>query len=108
MGDDEVVELEWVDEQIAGLIGNDKNIMILSHTKNTGSDKDHCVIFHYDGSKDLHALRWSLGAIMPLGTTVLEEAKGSINTMRQIEEASRANTTGAEAGYTDANPHRGR
>ena len=86
---------EWVDEESKGFIGvRGVNIVSTLLQEPYGQEDDlqvNCevVLFHYDDSKALFAMRWSLaGACVDLLTEDLEKAKGSIQTMMIMEAAN--------------------
>ena len=80
---------EWDDKKFFGLIG-DKEVEVLTTLKEPepgGSDTNMCVLFTYPDAEpnNIYALRWKLGAVLDLGTTDLQLAKGSIRTMLMME-----------------------
>lgn len=82
--------LKWDDKQFKGLVG-DKEVQVLACCDEPVKDNEtnKCVLFTYPNSDEtkIWALRWSLGAVLDLGTTELDLAKGSIQTMVMMEDA---------------------
>lgn len=68
------------------LVGDKLVNMLASRDEGGGNT---CVLFAYeeDAEQKIYALRWSLGAVVDLGTSDLEVAMGSINTMIIMESA---------------------
>lgn len=83
-------DLKWEDKEFRGLIG-DTEVAVLSTLSESGkqTDSDKCILLRYVGANTpkIYALRWSLGAILDLGTEDLDVAKGSIQTMLIMEDS---------------------
>ena len=82
-------EETWDDTKFTGLIGEHK-VHVLSTIKEVSDDSTDTnlvVLFRYadDGGTNIYALRWKLGAILDLGTSDLDAAKGAIMTMFALD-----------------------
>ena len=83
-------DIKWDDKVFFGLVG-DKEVEVLACCDEPVKDHEtnKCVLFKYPKAEDqkIYALRWSLGAVLDLGTTELALAKGSVQTMIMMEDA---------------------
>lgn len=84
----------WNYKKYPAMIG-EKPVEIQASQHKSEKDKAHgldaeVVLFCYEGKKNIYALRWSLGAVLNMGTNDMEEAVGGIEAMRSMEASSNA------------------
>tara|TARA_R110002049_G_scaffold258533_2_gene434302 strand:- start:909 stop:1211 length:303 start_codon:yes stop_codon:yes gene_type:complete len=86
--------IQWDDKKYNGLIGDTEVEVCATGKEPTpeAAESSMCVLFRYcgregDAANNIYALRWSLGAVLDLGTDDVAMAKGSVETMILMEES---------------------
>lgn len=76
---------EWIDDKFPGMVGT-KEIEVLAQRKEGGNNAQ-IILFRYANKQRVHALRWSVGSVLDLGTDSVDDAKGGIDAMVMMEES---------------------
>ena len=76
---------KWDTNGYPGLIGETAIEIVATQTFENDSDDAQVVLFRYTGKPAIYALRWTLGAVIELGTDDPKKAMGSIDVMASME-----------------------
>jgi hypothetical protein len=84
-------KMYWKDSNYSALIG-EKPVNIISTQHDCEEDmhknqEAQVVLFCYQGKTNIYALRWTIGAVLNMGTTDAAEAQGSIQAMASMESS---------------------
>ena len=75
----------WVTDAFPGMVGT-KEIEVLAQ-RHEGRENAQVILFRYKGKDRIHALRWSIGAVLDMHTDNVDDAMGGIDAMLTMEES---------------------